>query len=218
MKKSFLIICLVLSLTLSGCQLFNSSAGINESATSGTLLFSDDFTSNTHSWGTEGKNIGEISFVYDGLDLKVDTPNSLLWTVAQDQFKDSQVEVDAVLLNGPTNDAFGVVCRFKDNDNFYGFLVSHDGYYGIFRMQDGSMTLANGQSGLTYSEAIRQGGVVNHIQAVCQGNTLRLKVNGTLLAEIQDDAFTQGQVGLIVGTYETAGVEVFFDNLLVYQP
>ena len=36
--------------------------------------------------------------------------------------------------------------------------------------------------------------------------------------EIQDDTFTQGQVGLIVGTYETAGVEVFFDNLLIYQP
>jgi hypothetical protein len=80
------------------------------------------------------------------------------------------------------------------------------------------MLLADSQAGLRYSDAIRQGGVVNHIQAVCQGETLRLTVNGTLLSEVQDSSYAQGQMGLIVGTYEIAGTEVFFDNLQVYQP
>ena len=205
-------------LLLSGCQVYQSIQPINESTTSGTLLFSDDFTSNTNAWGTSGKNIGEIIFEYEGLDIKVNTPNSLLWTVTADQFRDTQIEVDGVLLGGPNDDTFGVICRYQDNEHFYGFLLSHDGYYGIFKMDGGNMLLADSQAGLKYSDAIRQGGVVNHIQAVCQGETLRLTVNGTLLSEVQDSSYTQGQMGLIVGTYEIAGTEVFFDNLQIYQP
>jgi hypothetical protein len=217
MYKKLIIASLLVPLILSGCQVFKSINAVKESSTSGTLLFSDEFNSNTNSWGTSGQDIGEINFLYQGLDIKVNTPNALLWTVTGDQYKDSQIEVDGVLMSGPTNDAFGVVCRFQDNKNFYGFLLSHDGYYGIFKMQDGVMQLADSQ-GLKYSEAIRQGGIVNHIQAICQGDVLKLSVNSQLLAEIQDNSFSQGQMGLIVGTYETAGVELFFDNLQVFQP
>ena len=218
MKKQILLSFLVLVFALSGCQLINPSQQIKESSVSGSLLFSDDFSSNANDWGTSGNNIGEINFIYDGLEIKVNTPNSLLWTTTNDLFKDSQIEVDAVLLSGPTNDAFGAVCRFQDNENYYGFLLSHDGYYGIFKMQNGSLTLIDSQSGLHFSEVIRQGGVVNHIQAICQGDTLKLTVNGTLLSEVKDGSFTQGKIGLIVGTYETAGADVFFDNLVVLQP
>jgi len=218
MRKKSIIFVIVFTLVISGCQVYQSLQPFNESATSGTMLFSDDFTSNTNSWGTSGKNIGEIVFVYEGLDIKVNTPNSLLWTVTADHFRDTQIEVDGVLLGGPTDDTFGVICRFQDNEHFYGFLLSHDGYYGIFKMDGGNMLLADSQAGLRYSDAIRQGGVVNHIQAVCQGETLRLTVNDTLLSEVQDSSYTQGQMGLIVGTYEIAGTEVFFDNLRVYQP
>jgi hypothetical protein len=218
MRKKPIIFVFILTFLLSGCQVFQSLQPINESATSGTMLFSDDFTSNANSWGTSGKNIGEIVFVYEGLDIKVNSPNSLLWTVTADQFRDTQIEVDGVLLGGPTDDAFGVICRFQDNEHFYGFLLSHDGYYGIFKMDGGNMLLADSQAGLRYSDVIRQGGVVNHIQAVCQGETLRLTVNDTLLSEVQDSSYAQGQMGLIVGTYEIAGTEVFFDNLQVYQP
>lgn len=218
MRKIGIIWVLLLSMLLAGCQVYQSMQPINESVTSGTLLFSDDFASNTNAWGTSGNNIGEILFEYEGLDIKVNTPNSLLWTVTADQFRDTQIEVDGVLLGGPSDDAFGVICRYQDNEHFYGFLLSHDGYYGIFKMDDGNMLLADSQSGLRYSDAIRQGGVVNHIQAVCQGETLRLTVNGTLLSEVQDGSYLKGQMGLIVGTYEVAGTEIFFDNLQIYQP
>lgn len=218
MKKKLITVLLLTSLVLSGCQIIKPFQPVKESDTSGALLFSDDFSSNTNGWGASGKNIGEINFVYGGLDMKVNTPNSLLWTVTGDQYKNTQIDVDGVLLNGSTNDAFGVVCRFQDNEHFYGFLLSHDGYYGIFKMDGATLALADSQQGLKYSEAIRQGGVVNHIQAVCNGNSLKLVVNGELLSEVEDDSYKQGQIGLIGGTYEAAGVELFFDNLLVYQP
>jgi hypothetical protein len=218
MNKKVIISILLLPFLIASCQLYQAVQPVKESPTSGILLFADDFSSNANDWGISGNEIGEINFVYDGLDIKVDTPNSLLWTVTGDQFRDVQIEVDGVLLSGPANDAFGVVCRFQDNRHFYGFLVSHDGYYGIFKMQDGALILADSGQGLKYSEAIRQGGVVNHLQAVCKGDTLQLAINGELLSIVQDGDYRQGKMGLIVGTYEVAGSEVFFDNLQVFQP
>lgn len=215
MKKKLIIFFLLMSLSLSSCQ---ALASVKESSVSGSVLLSDDFSKNTNGWGTAGNGIGSISFLYDGLDIKVDTPNSLLWTVTGDQFRDSQIEVDAVLLSGPTDDAFGVICRYQDDQHFYGFLLSHDGYYGIFKMQDGNLLLADSQEGLKFSETIRQGGIVNHIQAVCQGTTLKLSINGEVVSMVEDDSYSKGQMGLIVGTYESAGVELFFDNLFVLQP
>jgi len=165
-----------------------------------------------------GREGGEASFNYEGLVINVYSPNSLFWTVNEGRYTDTQIDVDAVLMNGPTNDNFGVICRFVDNDDFYGFLVTHDGYYGIFKMLDGQMLLSGNRTNLDFSEAIRQGGIVNHITASCSGDILKLSVNDVVLAEIQDASFKSGQIGLIAGAYDTGGVQVLFDNLLVTQP
>lgn len=208
----------LLAVLLVGCQAISSLQPAVTAAPPGTLLFSDDFNSNSNHWGTSGGEKGSISFVYQGLDIKVDQPNSMIWTVTGNKFQDVQIDIDAVLLNGPTNDAYGALCRFQDNEHFYGFIISHDGYYGIFKMLDGQLKLADPAGGLKYSESIRQGGVVNHIQAVCQGDILKLSVNGQLLSMVQDNSFSEGKIGLIAGAYATPGVEVFFDNLKVTQP
>lgn len=214
---SLLLICFLL-ISSTGCAVIPPINPVEEPAHSGWTFFSDDFTTPPNGWGTMGREGGEILFEYEGLVLKVVTPNSLLWSVNQPRYRDSRIDVDAVLLDGPVNDNFGVICRFIDNQNFYGFLVTHDGYYGIFKMQNGEMVMTNDKTNLDFSEVIRQGGVVNHITAECTGHILSLTVNDTLLAEIQDTSFSEGQVGLIAGAYENAGVKVLFDNFKVTQP
>ena len=218
MKKLVLPLFLALIFCLAGCQAINSIIPVTSSTTSGTILMKDDFSQNTNEWGVSSTNTGSVSFIYQGLDIKVDQINSMLWSVAGNKFGDVKIDVDAVLLNGTSNDAYGAICRYQDKTHFYGFLVTHDGYYGIFKMQDGQIILTDANGGLKFSEAIRQGGVVNHIQAVCQGNDLSLVVNDQLLAAVEDDSYSTGQIGLVAGTYETPGVEVFFDNLSVVQP
>ena len=206
-----------IAILISGCSILPSS-NIIETAHPGWTYFEDDFSVTPNGWGTLGRDGGEVIFEYGGLVIKMNTPNSLYWTVNEGSYADTRIDVDAVLLDGPINDNFGVVCRFSDNNNFYGFLVTHDGYYGIFKMKDGQMVLTGNKTNLDYSEAIRQGGVVNHLTVECTGNVLKLTVNDTLLSEIQDSSFSTGQIGLIAGAYETAGVQVLFDNLKVTQP
>ena len=215
--KFLLLTCLLVTV-LAGCAVFTPINPVEEPAHSGWIFFSDDFTTPPNGWGTMGREGGEILFEYEGLVLKVNMPNSLLWSINQPRFRDSRIDVDAVLLDGPVNDNFGVICRFVDNQNFYGFLVTHDGYYGIFKMLNGEMVMTGDKTNLDFNEVIRQGGVVNHITAECTGEMLSLTVNDTLLAEILDNSFSEGQVGLIAGAYENAGVKVLFDNFKVTQP
>lgn len=214
----FLLLTYLLVTVLAGCAVITPINPVEEPAHSGWIFFSDDFTTPPNGWGTMGREGGEILFEYEGLVLKVNMPNSLIWSINQPRFRDSRIEVDAVLLDGPVNDNFGVICRFVDNQNFYGFLVTHDGYYGIFKMLNGEMVMTGDKTNLDFNEVIRQGGVVNHITAECTGEMLSLTVNDTLLAEILDNSFSEGQVGLIAGAYENAGVKVLFDNFKVTQP
>jgi hypothetical protein len=216
LSKIYLIVASVL--LISACSVLQKGNEVVPTAHPGWIFFQDDFSSSPNGWGTLGREGGEAIFEYGGLVLKVNTPNSLYWTINEQKYSDTEIDVDAVLLDGPTNDNFGVICRFVDNDNFYGFLVTHDGYYGIFKMQAGKMILSGNKLNLDFSEAIRQGGVVNHISAECNGKILKLTVNDSLLAEIQDESFQSGQVGLIAGAYNIAGVQVLFDNLKVTQP
>lgn len=189
-----------------------------DSPQSGDLLLEDDFSGNNHLWGIMERAGGDIDIAYGGMIFSVYLPNFMFWSVTGGDLHDTRVVVDAVLVEGPVNDNFGVICRYQDDENFYGFLISHDGYYGIFKYLDGDMIMTSTEGNLAYSEVILQGGVVNHIEATCQGNTLSLTVNDTLLAAVEDESFMKGKVGLIAGAYTEPGVTVLFDNFRVYQP
>jgi hypothetical protein len=65
---------------------------------------------------------------------------------------------------------------------------------------------------------VRQGNATNHIQAECNGSTLRLVVNGQQLAETTDSDFTSGDAGLLAGSFENPGTDILFDNFIVREP
>lgn len=219
MKKRLWFLSLILpGILLAACA--GNAAPIKplDATVPGELLYEDDFSRARNGWGVMERAGGDIGIKYGGMLFTVDLPNFMFWSITGGKYQDAQVEVDAVLVEGPMNDAFGVVCRYQDEDNFYGFIISHDGYYGIFKYLDGNMVMASEDGKLGYSEQIRQGGMVNHIQAVCEGNTLSLMVNDSTLAVVIDDSFSEGKVGLIAGSYDEPGVTVLFDNFKVVQP
>jgi len=118
---------------------------------------------------------------------------------------------------GNDDNLFGVTCRVQTTQDFYAFLISADGYYGIYKHQDDKFQLL-GQNAMLPSEVIQQGNQVNHIRADCIGNTLSLHINGVKIAETQDDQYTRGDVGLIAGALSDPGVDIHFDNFTVFKP
>lgn len=220
MKKNWLLLT-VLILTgglLSACSVYTSLLRTINPAAPGDILYTDDFSNQRSGWGMMDRAGGDIEIKYGGMLFTIDLPNFMFWSTTGGEYSDTQVEVDAVLVEGPVDDAFGVICRYQDEENFYGFMISHDGYYGIFKYLAGAMVMATEDGKLGYSEDIRQSGEVNHIQAVCQGNTLSLVVNGSTLAVVVDESFAKGKAGLLAGSYSKPGVTVLFDNFKVVQP
>jgi len=147
----------------------------------------------------------------------VDAANTDVWTNPGLNFDDVIVEVDATKVDGPDDNDFGVICRYQDVDNFYFFLISSDGYYGIGRVVNDEQILI-GKDQLYPDEAIHQGEEINHIRADCVGSSLTLHVNGVELAEVQDDSFVSGDVGLLAGTFDQPGTDILFDNFVVKKP
>jgi hypothetical protein len=184
---------------------------------SGEILFSDDFSKTPSGWGTWSRGGASVAYASGGLRVLVEQAQFDFWSVAGQRFENVNIEVDATKIGGPDDNDFGVVCRYKNKDNFYMLVASSDGYYGIAKMRDGQYGMI-GADQMQYSSAILQGQATNHLRAVCAGEVLRLYANGQLLMETTDSDIRSGDVGVIAGAYNTAGVDILFDNFVVKAP
>lgn len=180
------------------------------------LLFKDDFSSEI-GWYTDlGENFG-FSFANGGYQIYVDIPFANIWSIREKVYSDIVVEVDAALTLGPQTGYYGLICRHVDNNQYYGFVISSDGFYGIGKMEEDEFEFI--QEGQDTSGVIKTGmNVVNRLRADCIGDQLRLYVNGEQLLEVQDDDILEGNVGMMIGTRKEVGVTVLFDNFAVFQP
>lgn len=132
-------------------------------------------------------------------------------------YQDVAVEVDAKVLNSQTDSiASGVVCRRQDQDNYYGMLVSGEGYVRIVKSRDGRLShIARDDR----SEVIGGNVVSPHIRGVCVGNTLTLYVDNQKVIEAEDSELRSGDVGLFVYSVDsTVGADILFDNFVVKKP
>lgn len=218
MKKQ-LIWLPILALFIAGLACSAGSSGTTTTPSDPNLLFSDDFSSKSSGWDEVRDDTGMTDYDQDGYRIQVlDTQTDYWANPGLSGLGDVSISVDVKKLAGPDDNDYAVLCRYVDTNNFYAFLGSSDGYYGITKVVDGSQDLI-GQDQLLPTDAIKQGdGVVNSLRADCVGSTLTLYINGTQIASVQDTTFTAGDVGLMAGTFDTAGTDILFDNFVVRKP
>lgn len=183
---------------------------------SGSVLFQDDFSRQTTGWDRMLVSEGIMDYDAGGYRILVNALQTNFWATPRRSFSNVRIEVDTGKLAGPDENRIGVICRFHQN-NYYFFIISSDGYYGIGLFKDGQAVLL-GQSEMQSSSNINKGLAVNHLRADCAGNMLTLYVNGFQIAQAQDSTLASGDVGMLAGTFETPGVDVVFDNFVVLQP
>ncbi len=180
-------------------------------------LYEEDFSNPSGDWA-EDRTDGITDFDQDGYRIKVDLDSYYYWSGPGLDFENVIVTVETTKLGGPDDNEFGVICRYVDANNFYFFTISSDGYYGITKIVNDDMVLV-GMDSMLFSDVINQGDrSKNTLRADCDGTTLRLHVNGTLLVEATDSDLTSGDVGLIAGTFDTPGTDIRFDNMTVADP
>jgi hypothetical protein len=212
--KPGVLLAACLLLMLNACR----SALITElAASSGQSLFHDDFSAPAGGWPQVAGPDGRMGYQDGAYQMQVDRPNYDLWAFPGYSYRDVRIEVDATRLGGPQSNRFGLACRTRDQENFYFFIISSDGYYAIGKVEAGVRRLL-GQDMMAYTTVILLGNSTNHLRFDCVDQVLSGYVNGLLVAVTTDTEFRSGDAGLLAGTFDQAGLQVAFDNFVVYKP
>ncbi|MAT95745.1 MAG: hypothetical protein CL608_01150 [Anaerolineaceae bacterium] len=215
--KWLLLLCVTTA--LAACSVVSGPAAdpCNENG----ALLRDDFSGEQNCGWREYNQGGAVVEIAEGtLSISTSQTGQIWWTNAGRDFSDVIITVQARQTSGPNNNAYGVLCRYQDENNFYIFLISGDGYYAIGKYQTGEqqVTYLTPNQEYVFSDLINQGVATNLLRVSCIGNELSLSVNGLPLVTVTDDSFTGGDVGLGVSTLEPGTAVVQFDDLLVLAP
>lgn len=214
MKLFRLLVIPLLLLALTACQ---SAFLTNLAAGHGDRLFWDDFNDTSGGWPIYVSEYGEYVYAAGAYRLTVNTPFYDIWALSGHAYQDVQVEVDAARLAGPPINMYGLICRAVEETKFYFFVISSDGYYTIGKMT-GSQASLLGQEMMAYNSGIAGGEGINHLRFDCINTTLTGYINGQMVALTDDSDYRQGDAGVIAGSFDEAGVQVYFDDFVVLKP
>ena len=138
--------------------------------------------------------------------------------VTYQPFNYTDVRLDVTANNrGSNSNSVSLICRYS-NEGWYEANVQNDGLYEIdaYIAADGRYyRIYNGGSNL-----IKQGKDTNSYTFICQGNTLTLGVNGTVVKTIPEKKYNlrDGLVGLGASSFNALPVNVEMTDFQVSQP
>jgi hypothetical protein len=197
--------------------LLSACDSLLDTDTPGMLLFQDDFSRSASGWDRYADPTYTSDYVEGTYQIAVHADHTQAWANPDLNLTDVRMEVDSATVSGPLDNAFGLMCRYQDADNYYFFLISGDGYAGIGLKKDGRRVMLTGDAMLP-ADPILQGYRTNHLRADCDGYQLTLYVNGILVDEAQAAEWPAGDVGLLAATYAEGGLDVRFDNFTLLRP
>lgn len=202
------------------------------------ILFEDDFSTPSNDYSptvlSNGKSINDPEYISHTITMdagqgyyqfRIDLPYIDTWITTQSVFTNTYIQTNVVKEFGPDINDIGIICRYKNYENFYLFDIDTTGQYAILKKENGDISVLGydnfmGQAsievfGWPLSNAIHTGNSINQISVVCVDAFLGLYVNNRRVFSIEDTTFYSGKVGLLVGTYEDGGLGVSFDDLVV---
>ncbi len=206
---------------LAACDVLSFGDPGPDACDSSSALFEDDFSGEQDCGWLEYNRGGAVAAVEEGvLKISTSSPGEIWWTNPGRSYDDVVIDVTTTQVGGPDDNAYGVICRYQDEENFYLFLISGDGFYAIGKYKSGEdrVTYLTEDGQFSQSEQINKGATTNQIQASCIGNELSLAVNGYPLLTVTDSEFAAGDIGVSVSALQQGTVEVNFDNLKVISP
>jgi hypothetical protein len=216
MRRGFLWIPILGFMTLA-CQLSSLTTELFETP-SGAVLFQDDFSDDSSGWKNQSdEQFGTVDYFDGYYRIEVQGDHNMIWSGPGLTLTDVRIEADMIKVIGTPDDLFGLVCRAEDKENYYFFVISSDGYYGIGKTIDGVQSLINAD-GMKPSELISQGKSINHLRSDCIEDRLELFINGQLVAQVVDGDLSRGDIGLMAGNLAAQENVVLFDNLSTRNP
>jgi hypothetical protein len=148
--------------------------------------------------------------------IRIDQDNWVSWSLHSTLSPaDFLAEVDAAHIEGPLDGEYGLVFRFVDEGNFYFYAINANGYYSLWKQVDGAW---ENMIDWTQSDVLNSGaGSSNRLGILAEGDQITLIANNVGLQQMTDASHSEGQIGLIVGSFNEGGLEIAFDNFALWD-
>ena len=166
-------------------------------------------------WDTGSGDGFRVFVADDALRMEFDAAHRTRWSNAHETFGDLVFGARACQVAGSHNNGYGLQFGHVDDDNFFYFMISGDGFYQFSKRVDGEW---QGLIKWTRHESIHQGEACNVLMVEAADDLITLVVNGTMLAQVRDGSFSAGDIGLIAQSLDDPGVAVAFDAVVVFEP
>ncbi len=221
MKKTRLILVFIISIVLlGGCsaiQRIQFSQDKLPWKSRNDVLLEDDFSDDRSGWEIVN-NVYELKgYSSEGYLISINNKGGRSISTTGLQFNDAIIQVETHKLTGSNDSYLGIVCRYRDNQNYYRFFVTPDGYTGIVRVVDGvSTTLPDGK--MIVNHNVLQSDGKNLLTVSCVGSQLKLMVNSKLALSAEDEQLEQGDVGIFAETGQNGAGSFIFNNFIVSKP
>ncbi|WKZ47248.1 MAG: hypothetical protein QY306_15660 [Anaerolineales bacterium] len=181
-------------------------------------FFTNEFDSSLAGWvilQAGNDSVPAVNTANSSLLLQMDSPFTWLYALyGPEEYADVQIDTKFQNMAGSPASA-GLICRYDDEQGWFEFNVSTDGTYNILYGKWLSVGVADylpvtdgGASPL-----IQPSGAAQTIGLLCEGNTLTLFVNETVLRRVDVERFglADGKVGMTASSYENVPIVVSFD-------
>jgi hypothetical protein len=178
-----------------------------------TLIYSDDFNDSGTGWGEVFEPDTVRQYGGSRYHIIAKENDIFTWSKSGLDFTDFVLEVDATQDEGPSNNGYGVLFRSEDDEHFYRFGISGDGFYFLDRFVGGDWVPV---IDWTESPYINRGQASNRLKVTCAGPQITLHVNDQHLATVTDDSYDHGDIGLFALSFAEPNVHITFDNLKVW--
>ena len=183
--------------------------------------YSDDFEDDGSGWEVTTSDTADRDYVDGEYAITISSPK---WYVAAyaptAAFTNPHVSVTARTVGSPQDaPVMGLVCDIQASGEYYYMGFSADGYYGIV-YYDGtdSVFLTSDKKEWTPTTAVETFADSYTLEADClEDGTLRLTVDGEVLAEVNDTRLSAGKVGVFAQSFDEVPVEVRFDDFDVAE-
>jgi 3-keto-disaccharide hydrolase len=166
-------------------------------------------------WNLSSDAVADVSIVDGALQVHIFSPGQLAWTSSQSDWQDCHVEVSATQVSGPVDNEYGILMRMDDDESFYAFSVSGDGYVRAAQYDDGLWSLLSPD--WTPSDAVNEGTATNRLEVIAVGPDFEFRVNDQIVLEVQVPDGKGGPIGLYAGAFSEGDVVIAFDDLNVTQ-
>jgi S1-C subfamily serine protease len=177
------------------------------------ILYQDNFSDPSSGWDDYSDQDGSVGYGNGEYQITVDTTKMLIWSISGNSFSDTVAEA-TININKPTGEGdFGFICRYKDDNNFYALEISEDGYVSIWKRINGEIVTL-----VDWLDVGVQTDSSLNITGSCIEDQLSFGINGNELTSVTDSDLTNGDIGLIAGTWEKSNLAVTFDNLIIKEP